>query len=425
MLGFVKSLFATKPGPIGIDLGTDTLRLAQCINDGKEWQLIAAACTDVPSGVRTSAESLNQFVVEALRELMHQGKFKGREAILCVPSTDLIIQHIRMPKLDDSETKKTLPWELKGKLPIDPNGAVLRHLIAGEVQVNNEPKNEVVVMATPRSTVSNLLQISAKAKIEVIGMNVEPKAVVDCFGHVYRRKTDADVVSCFIDIGCKSTRVTIARGGLIVFARAIPIGGDTFSQAVADAMHISFEQAKLLRIKLASTPIARPQPFITRPEPVAAEEPPSENHSFALLGLAPRQDRRHVVEPVAIVPPSLPDDQADQLRLVDAAYANLITHLCDELNLCRRYYEATFAQHPVDRIIFIGGESRQRTMCQGIAQTLGLAAQLGDPMVRMGKTTEVGPESGIDPKQPQPAWAVALGLSMGPVAAEQPLAKSA
>jgi hypothetical protein len=33
----------------------------------------------------------------------------------------------------------------------------------------------------------------------------------------------------------------------------------------------------------------------------------------------------------------------------------------------------------------------------------------------MAKTTEVGIESGIDRKQPQPAWAVALGLSMGPL----------
>jgi hypothetical protein len=45
-----------------------------------------------------------------------------------------------------------------------------------------------------------------------------------------------------------------------------------------------------------------------------------------------------------------------------------------------------------------------------------LSAQLGDPLVRMAKTTEIGIESGIDRKQPQPAWAVAIGLSMGPAA---------
>ena len=64
--------------------------------------------------------------------------------------------------------------------------------------------------------------------------------------------------------------------------------------------------------------------------------------------------------------------------------------------------------------MFVGGEARQTWLCQGIAREMMLSAQLGDPLVRMAKTTEIGIESGIDRKQPQPAWAVAIGLSMGP-----------
>ena len=65
-------------------------------------------------------------------------------------------------------------------------------------------------------------------------------------------------------------------------------------------------------------------------------------------------------------------------------------------------------------MIFVGGEARQTWICQSVAREMMLSAQLGDPLVRMGKTSEIGVESGIDCKQPQPAWAVAIGLSMGP-----------
>jgi hypothetical protein len=44
-----------------------------------------------------------------------------------------------------------------------------------------------------------------------------------------------------------------------------------------------------------------------------------------------------------------------------------------------------------------------------------LAAQVGDPLVRMGRISEIGIESGIDRRQPQPGWATAIGLSLGPV----------
>jgi len=57
----------------------------------------------------------------------------------------------------------------------------------------------------------------------------------------------------------------------------------------------------------------------------------------------------------------------------------------------------------------------QRTLCQEIARGLDLAAQVGDPMVRMGRVSTIGPESGIDRRLPQPDWAVSIGLSMGPV----------
>lgn len=427
MLGFVRNWFSAKASPIGVDLGTDTLRLAQCIHDGREWRLHAAACMDVPQHARQSQETLNDFLGEAIRELVHQGRFSGRDAILCVPSPLMHLQHIRMPPLGEAEIKKALPWEVKGKLPLDPAHAVLRHIVAGDVQVNNEPRQEVIVLATSKSTVSQMLAVAGKAKLNVIGMNVEPRAIVDCFTHVYRRKQDGEVTTCYVDLGCRTTRVVIARGQQILFARAIEIGGDTLTNAVAKAMGISFEQAKLLRIKLASQPIARPAPKPAEPElPTdAAAETPSENNSFALLNLAPATERRQTNDDVDIVPPTLPPDEQEQAARVDAACAGVVQQLCDELNLCRRYHEATFAQAPVDRIVFVGGEARQRGMCQRIAQTLGVAAQLGDPLIRMAKTTDIGPESGIDLKQPQPAWAVALGLSMGPRTGEQVQSKSA
>ena len=47
---------------------------------------------------------------------------------------------------------------------------------------------------------------------------------------------------------------------------------------------------------------------------------------------------------------------------------------------------------------------------------MSLAAQVGDPIVKLSKSSTIPPESGIDRGQPQPNWAVAIGLSMGAAA---------
>jgi type IV pilus assembly protein PilM len=301
--------------------------------------------------------------------------------MLGLPAASMFIQHLRMPKLEEDELKRALPWEARGKLPIDLSKAVLRHIVAGEVYVDQEPRNEVILMATQNQTVDQLLACAKKARLDIGGMNVEPMAILDCFSQVYRRASDAGTTNFFVDIGASGSRAIFTQGRQILFARAIPVGGDHFTAAAAEAMKLSREEAKALRIKLCNeTPSAPERGIISH----------GHNHG---------------------------DPSSPRLRVEQACEAPL-AKLIEELDLCRRYYEATFPAKPVDRLIFIGGEARQRWICQKIAAELGLPAQIGDPMCRMAKRCDVGIESGIDRRLPQPAWAVAIGLSMGPPTAQ-------
>jgi Tfp pilus assembly PilM family ATPase len=277
-------------------------------------------------------------------------------------------------------------------------------------------------------------------------MNVEPMAIVDCFGHVYRRKTDQKSVVCFIDIGWKSSRAVIAEGSHILFARSIPVGGEHLNRAVAQALGIGAEEAKLLRIKLCQV-----QPSLDEhraKQEIRAEQPKADEaaaaaptEGFALLNAslaAAEKDRRSssidggtvavATRPVAapaVVPSKpnkgskLPADPAEQIVLVEEALHEPLGRLIDELGLCRRYYEATFQNKPVEKLIFVGGEAKQRRLCQHVAREMQLAAQVGDPLVRMGRISDIGIESGIDRRQPQPGWATAIGLSLGPVSGKR------
>jgi type IV pilus assembly protein PilM len=293
----------------------------------------------------------------------------------------------------------------------------MRHVIAGEVYQDQEPKNEVIVMAAQRDLVNQFLAAAARAKLDVVGMNMEAKAIVDCFAHMYRRRADGESTTCYLDIGCCASRAYIARGETVFFARAIPIGGEHFSKAVSQALKINLDEAKLLRVKLcASQPVLNER---HEKQTVRAPEPVIDN-SFAMLGAALQAKGAAPTaapQAAAAAPVAPANPLAEQARQVEQACREPLGKLIEELDLCRRYYESTFQNRPVDRLIFVGGESRHRALCQHIARELGLAAQLGDPLVRMSRASEVGIESGIDRRQPQPAWAVAVGLSLGPAGA--------
>jgi type IV pilus assembly protein PilM len=365
----------------------------------------------------------------------------------------MYIQHLRIPRMDDEALKKALPWEARGKIPIDPSHALLRHTVAGEIYQDSEPKDEVILMAAARETVNSLLSAAAKAKLDVLGMNVEPMAIVDCFNHIYRRKVDQTSINLFVDIGFKSSRAIIAEGSKIVFARTIPVGGEHLNRAVAQALGIGAEEAKLLRVKLcqaqpsldehrARQEISGTQTTET-PAAEGAAAAAAATEGFALLnasvsaasktqssGAVGVADRRGTATLTAPASPAvsrapkgkLPADLAEQIVLVEEAIHEPLVRLIEELGLCRRYYEATFQNKPVEKLIFVGGEAKQRTLCHHIASEMSLAAQVGDPLVRMGRTTEVGIESGMDRRQAQPGWSVAIGLTLGPTADSQIIA---
>jgi type IV pilus assembly protein PilM len=401
MLGFVQNIFGSRIQPIGVDFGSDCLRMAQVQVNGGSFRLIAAASADVPAPIRHEPTGRLHFFAQHASRLLESAPFRGRQVVLGLPAAAMHIQHLRLDCMNDQALKQAIPLQTQGKLPLDPTRALLRHHVAGEVRRERDAKLEVIVMAAARQWIDQFLAAAAAARLDILAMNVEPLALVDCFSHIYRRKSDWNMTQCLVDIGSSGTRATIWKNGKMLFARGIPIGGDHLTRAAASGLSIGFEDARTLRIKLAAT---SPPPVIE-----SADANPS------TLGSAGRRasdrsgaDAEGAIQSSCATTAAL----AQQARLVELACGATVSELAGELDLCRRDHEATFPASPVARLIFVGGEARQRQVCRQIANQLGLCSQLGDPMCRI-KVPSTELQSLIDPRVPQPAWAVAIGLSLG------------
>ena len=93
-----------------------------------------------------------------------------------------------------------------------------------------------------------------------------------------------------------------------------------------------------------------------------------------------------------------------------------IAQIASAISHCLRYCEVSMGSRPIGRVVFLGGQARDKRFCQGIAERLNLPAQVGNPMLGVRPSGVPGPSGKLDPTQPCPAWAVAFGLSLGAVA---------
>jgi Tfp pilus assembly PilM family ATPase len=264
---------------------------------------------------------------------------------------------------------------------------MIRHLIAGEVFEDNQSKNEVIVMAARRELVEQYLAAAARAGLEVVSVCPEPLAIAASLASVPSCGESADPpkAQAFIDIGGSGTRVYIAQGNKIQFARAVSIGSEQFDTTIATQLRIPLAQARQLRLQLSNRADATGAP----PSSVQPAHP-SPTPSFDIVV---RSDDE-------------PADLSEQLLRAEQACEYPLSRLLQEIDHCRRYYCSTFHTTPLEQVVFIGGVAGQRRLCQNIAKELHLSAKIGDPIESLrGKTA---PEL----TAPRCAWAVAVGLSM-------------
>jgi Tfp pilus assembly PilM family ATPase len=289
------------------------------------------------------------------------------------------------------------------QLGCDPSLLVFRHVEVGPS--GKSTKTEVICMAAARETVDRLMGALKAAKLEPVGMHAEHHAVLRAFDSVTRREEDAGVTSLYLDVGAGTTKVSIAHGRDLAFARTIELGGRHLDQTVARQLKYELADARAHRLAMGE---------LSRPPAARSAAPAAVGSGMAVLNAGMRQggaavlDDRRTGEPA----PGMTDLPArGPAPLVDLAEPLEI--LTDEVSMCIRYHESLFPGRKVDRAIFVGGEARHVALCQHIARTLKLPAKVGDPMASVARGGKE-PCVGVDFKQPQPGWAVALGLCLSP-----------
>ncbi|GAG41372.1 unnamed protein product, partial [marine sediment metagenome] len=211
-------------------------------------ELLAAGVAEIPSVGTEDPQERIAMLLQAIRGILVSNPFKTRQCILSLPAHETFVHHVKLPKLSDGQTQEALRAELRSKLPYSVDEAVIRNVVAGEVHGESEARREVIVVAAPRATLEAYLAMARRAKLDVVGINIEACAIVECFARLFRRAPDSGRTVLFVDLGAESTQVVLSHGQHIAFARNLTTAGRQFDRAVAEGMNIPITEAHAMRL---------------------------------------------------------------------------------------------------------------------------------------------------------------------------------
>lgn len=354
--------------PIGIDFGADSLKLLQII-PGDPSELVAIGSATVPEEARNDLNARQAFLQEALPSLLRRHAFKQKRVMLSIPAFQTLVNNFVINRVAPKEIDGQVDLALQTRLGIEPGHMVIRNYPGAEVYRDGNPRQEVITFAAYRDIVMRYIDMANRLKLEVVGMHCEAPCVLRAFSHIGQASAeDRQRAVAFVDMGAATTKIIVARGGKMLLAKTVHAGGDQWTRKLATEQNMEFAEARLARVAESS-----------------GERTASSSTATATAELIDADDAQHC-------------------ETTDC--------LIDELGLTFRHYESRYPDQPIEKLVFIGGEANRIDICQKLARSVHVAAQLGDPFARLSRLNAEASTMGIDLAQPQPGWAVALGLCL-------------
>jgi Tfp pilus assembly PilM family ATPase len=401
-------MFSGQALPIAIDFGSSSAKLLQVSVQGDQSALVAAAEVPLPEEFRSDPDKAATFWSEAIPKAIKAGKFRGKRVAVSVHSSQTLISHMQLADTEGLSREDAIKAQLQANMNALPHNVVVRSVEVCPVHRNGQARTEIICFAIAKDTVMRTIDLIRRCKMEVVGVHTEMLAMVRAFDHIHRREGDEKITTVYVDMGWSGTRVGVAHGKQLVFARYINIGGRHFDQLIANSLKCDMAEAQRKRLGLPGEFLeSHANPLLS----VAAEAATRASAVRQSMSAAVMEDRRGSKTPAVLRHGIRP---ADAPRTVSTAdITELLDTITDELSMCLRYHQSLFRGRPIDRAIFLGGEARQAWLCQHVVKSLRVPAQMADPLARFD-STGASETPGLTLGRPQPGWAVACGLCDAP-----------
>jgi len=148
-----------------------------------------------------------------------------------------------MPLMSEEELRSAIVFEAESYVPIPINEIYLDCDIVPSLQ--NHSKNlDVLLAVVPKKIVDSYLRVLKNAGLTPIIFEVESLAIARAL--IKDQFTNYSVL--IIDLGATRTSFIIFAGKSVRFTCSIPVSGIHFTELIAKALNVSFEEAEKLKI---------------------------------------------------------------------------------------------------------------------------------------------------------------------------------
>jgi len=253
-----------RPQILSIDLGARATKAVLLDRVQDSFSLSRYLITDAPIYEKGIPQGL---LTEHLRSVVDKMEPKTRQVIIAVSSEDSILRSTEMPLLPLSDMRQMLKFNAKSYLQQDLRDYVFDcYIVPPASKVASDAgkipsKYKVWVGGTRREWLANL-----EAAIKAAGLVADQitLAVLGPINALELAEPEVFVkeVVALVDLGFRTTTISILNKGDLCLNRTVEIGGDKLTAGLSEAMSISYAEAEGIKIGMPKEVETHLQPLI-------------------------------------------------------------------------------------------------------------------------------------------------------------------
>lgn len=249
------SLGAT-PAPVGLDIGTDHIRVAQLKPSGAGYTLTAYGSVPMPFGAVVEGEIVDvESVGTAIKELWRQAGIRTKDVAIGVSNQKVVVRLIDLPFMEKDELAGAIQYQAQDYIPIPVEEAILDYQTIGDYMTPaDEHMMEVLLVAAQRDMVGNAVAAIDAANLKLAAIDVTAFALVRALlgtsaGMFPDEAEEAGEAVGVIHITSGLTNIAVVERGVPRFTRVSALAGNQFTQAIANVLNMTFDEAEQLKIR--------------------------------------------------------------------------------------------------------------------------------------------------------------------------------
>jgi type IV pilus assembly protein PilM len=263
---------------VGLDIGTDHVRVAQAKPSATGFHLSHYGHVELPMGSVVEGEIVDiEAVTRSLRELWRKSGIRGKNVAIGVSNQKVVVRLIDLPYMEAAELQGAIQYQAQDYVPIPVEDAILDFQIIGDYMTpGDEHMMEVLLVAAARDMINMSVTACEGAGLKLESIDVTSFAIVralmgDTPPVLPEDSADAAEATGVIHISSGITNIAVVEKGVPRFTRVSSLAGNEFTQAIANVLNVTFDEAEALKLKVGLPDIAQHEAEADAPTDVAPE----------------------------------------------------------------------------------------------------------------------------------------------------------